>query len=138
MQVSKVINAPLQKVWTILIDTEQWPVWGPSVKAVACSQQFISAGLKGKIQTAVGLWINFEVTSFEPLSYWNWKVAGVPATGHRLKELSDTRCELIFELPLVAFPYALICRQAINRIAQLAQDSNITQQSRNESCTNSI
>ncbi|MCW8892434.1 MAG: hypothetical protein OQL18_03840 [Deltaproteobacteria bacterium] len=132
MQVSKVISAPLANVWQVLIDTCQWPVWGPSVKAVACSQQCISAGLKGKIQTAVGIWIDFEITSFEPLSYWHWKVAGVPATGHRLKELSDNSCELIFELPLVAFPYALICRQAVNRIAQLAQDSVIIQQSRNE------
>ena len=126
MQVSKVISAPLENVWQVLIDTRQWPIWGPSVKSVACSQQYISAGLKGKIETAIGIWINFEVTSFEPLSYWHWKVAGILATGHRLKKLGDISCELIFELPLAAFPYALICRQAVNRIAQLAQDSDIT------------
>jgi len=133
MQVSQVIRAPAANVWEVLINTHQWSTWGPSVKAVSCSQPFISAGVKGKIKTVLGTWINFEITSFDPLSYWHWKVAGIPATGHRLKKLDDISCELIFELPLIVFPYALICRQAINRIAQLAQDSNITQQSRNES-----
>jgi len=125
MQVSQVINAPVEKVWQVLIDTRQWPLWGPSVKAVACSQQCISAGLKGKVQTVIGIWITFEITNFEPLSYWHWKVAGIPATGHQLKKISDTSCELIFELPLVAFPYAVICRRAAKRIAQLAQDTDI-------------
>lgn len=125
MQVSRVISAPAANVWEFLIDTSQWSTWGPSVKAVSCSQQLIAAGVKGKIQTFFGMWINFEITSFEPLSYWHWKVAGIPATGHRVKKIDDISCMLIFELPLVAFPYALICRQAINRISQLAQDSNI-------------
>lgn len=133
MQVSQVIRAPAVNVWGVLINTDQWSTWGPSVKDVSCSQQFISAELEGRVQTVFGIWIDFEITSFEPLSYWHWKVAGIPATGHRLKKIDDISCELIFELPLFAFPYALICRQAINRIAQLAKDSNIPQQPRNES-----
>ncbi len=120
MQVARVINTSAERVWEILIDTRLWPVWGPSVQEVECAQRYISAGVSGRIKTAIGLWAEFTITEYKQLSYWGWKVAGVPATGHRLMRLSDQSCELIFELPFVAFPYALICRQAANRIAQLA------------------
>lgn len=126
MRVSKIINAPTHNVWQVLIDTKQWPTWGPSVNAISCTQQYISAELKGKIQTKFGIWVNFEITRFEPLNYWDWKVAGIPATGHKLKEIDTNHCELIFELPLIAFPYALICLRAIERIAHLAKDADTT------------
>lgn len=126
MRVSKTISAPTQNVWQVLVDTKQWPTWGPSVKAVSCPQQYISAGLKGKIQTIFGIWINFEITRFEPLKYWEWKVAGIPATGHKLKEIDNNNCEIIFELPFITFPYALICLRAIDRIAHLAKDVDTT------------
>ena len=64
----------------------------------------------------------FEITHCEVPFWGNWKVSGVAATGHRLKKLTKNSCELIFELPFVAFPYVLICRQAANRIARLTLD----------------
>lgn len=121
MQISHVIGASPQQVWKVLIDTHQWPVWGPSVKAVRSPRQYIDAGLKGSIQTVLGFWVPFEVTEFEHLQFWNWKVAGIPATGHRLKILDQDHCELIFDMPFAAFPYALVCRQATRRIGRLAQ-----------------
>jgi len=121
MQIRHVINAPPQQVWKVLIDTRQWPVWGPSVTAVKSPRQYIDAGLKGRLQTVIGLWVPFEITDFEPLHFWSWKVAGIPATGHRLEIIDDNRCELIFEMPAFALPYALICRQAATRIGRLAQ-----------------
>ena len=122
MQVNKMINAPLESVWEILTDTWQWPAWGPSVSRVDCPQRYIYSGLQGRLRTAVGIWVSFEITSCEAPVFWNWKVAGVAATGHRLIKLTDCSCELIFELPFVAFPYALICRWAVNRIARLTLD----------------
>jgi len=121
MQIRHVINSPPQQVWNVLIDTRQWPVWGPSVRAVKSPQQYIDAGLKGRLQTVIGFWVPFEITDFEPLHFWSWKVAGIPATGHRLEIIDDNRCELIFEMPALALPYALICRQAARRIGGLAQ-----------------
>ena len=121
MQIRQVISASPQQVWNVLIDTHQWPVWGPSVKAVRSPRQYIDAGLKGSIQTVLGFWVPFEITDFEPLCFWSWKVAGIPATGHRLKILDQNHCELIFAMPFVAFPYALICRQAARHIGRLAQ-----------------
>ena len=129
MQVVKKINAPLERVWDILIDTRQWPVWGPSVRRVDCPQRYIYSGLQGRLKTAVGIWVTFEITTCEAPAFWDWKVSGFAATGHRLKKLNENSCELIFEVPFAAFPYALICRQAANRIARLAletqRDGNI-------------
>lgn len=120
MQVVKVINAPIIRVWEVLTDTRQWPVWGPSVHRVDSPQRYIYCGLQGRLKTAVGIWVTFEITHCEEPVFWDWKVAGFAATGHRLKKLNENSCELIFELPVAAFPYALVCRQAANRIARLA------------------
>ena len=121
MQVKRLINASVEEVWEILIDTQLWPVWGPSVSAVECSQRRITADSCGRLKTAIGLWVEFEISCFEPLSFWDWKVAGLPATGHRLESKGAAISALMFELPFVALPYALICRQALNRVAQLAE-----------------
>ena len=120
MQVNKKIDAPLERVWEILTDTRQWPAWGPSVLGVDSPQRYICSGLQGRLKTAVGIWVSFEITNCEAPVFWDWKVAGFAATGHRLKKLNENSCELNFELPFAAFPYALICRQAANRIARLA------------------
>lgn len=123
MQVRLVISASQQLVWNILVDTRQWPVWGPSVRAVKSPRRYIDAGLKGRLQTIFGFWVPFEITDFEPLIFWNWKVAGIPATGHRLTKIDENHCELIFEVPIAAYPYGLICRQAAQHIGRLAQNA---------------
>ncbi len=120
MHVVKHIDAPVETVWTILIDTQLWPVWGPTVAAVDCPQRWISSGVKGRVKTALGFWLPFEITAFEEPVYWHWKVGGIPATGHRLIKVSPHSCQLIFEIPFNAFPYAIICRRAAENIARLA------------------
>jgi hypothetical protein len=125
MQVRKLINAPVEIVWEMLIDTRQWPFWGPSVSAVECPQQYISAGIRGRVKTSVGIWLPFAITLFEPPTCWRWEVAGLPATGHRLINLGPESCEAIFELPLAAFPYALVCRLALGKIARLAEEKSV-------------
>ena len=121
MDVATEINAPCAQVWEILIDTRLWPEWGPSVRAVDCPGRWIEGGLSGRIKTAFGLWVPFEITDFEAPVYWHWKVAGIAATGHRLREVAPDRCELVFEIPYGAFPYAAVCRRAAGRIARLAE-----------------
>lgn len=122
MQVSRVINASRVRVWEILIDTWLWPVWGPSVAQVESPSRYLTGGLRGRVKTAVGIWLNFEVSEFTVLQSWRWRVAGLPATVHRLRYLDENCCELTFELPLLAFPYALICQQALHRIDRLARE----------------
>jgi hypothetical protein len=33
-QVDRILEAPAGVAWRILIDTREWPIWGPSVRAV--------------------------------------------------------------------------------------------------------
>lgn len=122
MNVVKIIDAPIDVVWRILIDTQLWPVWGPSVALVDCQQRWISSGVKGRVKTAFGIWVPFEITAFEAPVYWHWKVGGIPATGHRLRPHGPQHCELIFEIPFGAFPYASICRRAAENIARLTTE----------------
>lgn len=123
MNVTRKIDAPCERVWEILTDTRLWPRWGPSVIAVDASERWIKGGLTGRVKTALGFWVPFEITKFEPPVYWHWKVAGIPATGHRLRRLEAGCCELVFEIPYGAFPYAVVCRQAAGRIARLAEQN---------------
>ena len=121
MQTTREIDAPIETVWPVIADTTLWPEWGPSVVAVDCRETLIRTGLTGRVKTALGIWLSFEITNCLAPHYWHWKVCGVPATGHRLMRRSASQCVLAFEFPAVMFPYALVCRKAANHIAHIAQ-----------------
>lgn len=120
LQVTRLIAAPTERVWDILIDTHLWARWGPSVRKVDSRQRLLTNGFKGRLLTPLGLWLPFEITRFEPPFFWAWAVAGIPATGHRLQPIDPNCCELIFEIPYRAFFYRPICRRASENIARLA------------------
>lgn len=120
VEVAGVVHSPPQRVWELLTDVEYWPVWGPSVRAVRCSHRRIELGSKGKVRTALGFWVPFVVTEFVQGTYWAWKVASIPATGHRVEPLKTGFCRLIFEVPIWAAPYAVVCSVAVARLARLA------------------
>jgi hypothetical protein len=66
--------------------------------------------------------VPFEVTSFDAEARrWTWRVARIPATGHRVEELGAARSRVGFEIPLLAAGYAAVCRSALSRIARLAE-----------------
>ena len=117
------IAAPARQVWTLLTDTHAWSSWGPSVRDVECDERFIGANSRGRVQTAIGIWLPFEVTALDPGEYWSWKVAGIPATGHRVTALGDDRCQLSFEVPTLAAPYLAVCGVANRRIREMAECS---------------
>ncbi len=116
---SKQLDVPGERVWRLITDTRTWHRWGPSVRAVDCDDRTIHAGASGRIRTPVGIWVPFVVGTFEPGSYWDWRVAGVPATGHRVEPLGANRCRLTFTVPAWAFGYGLVCRLALIRIDRL-------------------
>ena len=87
------IEAAAERVWEVFVDTQAWPRWGPSVRAVDFPDRIIRSGSAGRVKTALGFWVSFLVTKFEHGRYWNWKVGGVPATGHRVTPLGPHRCE---------------------------------------------
>ena len=64
--VSRDIDAPAHIAWRLLIDTAEWPRWGPSVRAVEAPQRRIGPGMRGRIQTPPGLWLPFDITAWQP------------------------------------------------------------------------
>lgn len=110
-------RAPL--VWRLITDTRTWPLWGPSVRAVDCRERFIQAGSAGRIRTPFGIWLPFAVEAFEPEYYWDWRVAGVAATGHRVTPVGPNQCTLTFSVPIWAIGYGFVCQLALNRIGRL-------------------
>lgn len=117
---SRVVDAPVERTWAILRDTELWPAWGPSVSAVDCPDRFVRRGSTGRVR-AGGVWIPFRVTDCADRR-WRWAVAGVPATGHAACALPGGRSRVAIEVPLAAAPYAAVCAVAVDRIARLATD----------------
>lgn len=121
----RTVRAPAADVWELLTDTQHWPEWGPSVRAVTTSDRVIEAGTTGRVETPVGISVPFEVTTCE--SYvWRWEVARIPATGHRVEPLDDRRCRVAFEIPVLAAGYVPVCRRALERVATLAEEPGVT------------
>jgi hypothetical protein len=116
------INAPATAAWELLIDTRRWPEWGPSVARVDCDDRCIGMGTVGRVQTAFGLWLSFQITQFIDGQYWHWKVAGLPATGHRVESIGPSLCKVVFEVPVLAAPYLIICRLAAQRIKSILEE----------------
>lgn len=113
------LDVPDAVAWGLLTDTHTWPQWGPSVRAVDAPQRFISAGITGRVQTTPGLWLPFEITEWEEGRAWAWRVAGIPATGHRVTPVTASSCRVTFTIPRWAPFYAPVCRTALRRIASL-------------------
>ncbi len=119
LSVGKRFQTPPSIIWDVITDTAKWPQWGPTVKKVEFPERFIYKGATGRVLTAFHVWLPFEILEFEIDRFWNWKVAAVTATGHRVQAIDNETCELWFEVPLVAAPYGLICRLALTRIENL-------------------
>jgi hypothetical protein len=117
--VGREIPAPADAVWDVLVDTAQWPEWGPSVSAVQCDDRRIVAGSTGRVQVLGGPWVPFEVTACTDRR-WTWDVARIPATGHRVEPVDAMRSRAVFEIPLLAGGYAVVCRRALRNIEALA------------------
>ncbi|MUV89304.1 SRPBCC family protein [Halapricum sp. CBA1109] len=117
--VDRTVDAPAEDVWEILTDTERWPEWGPSVRGVTASERVIQRGTTGRVETPVGVSVPFEITRCEPY-VWEWEVARIPATGHRVESLSGDRCRVTLDLPPLAAGYVPVCRRALDRIAGIA------------------
>ncbi|WP_187147860.1 SRPBCC family protein [Halorhodospira halophila] len=116
-------SAAPQRLWEVLIDTHQWPVWGPSVREVVSADRYIGAGSTGWVVViGVGVRVGFRITAFEPGRRWCWSVARLPATGHRVDPLPGGGGRVVFELPRWAFAYTPVCRAACRRIVRMAQE----------------
>ncbi len=119
ISVKRDFRASPKKAWELLTDTTQWPLWGPAVRGVTCSDRYIRQGSRGRVYTPIGLWVPFIITAYDHLHFWDWKVAGMRATGHRLIAFDENSCRVVFELPCYWFPYAIVCSRAASNMAEL-------------------
>lgn len=119
IETSGIVNASCTVLWDLLTDTSRWVEWGPSVLAVKCSERYIQLGSKGRVRTAVGLWVPFTITEMDDGRYWSWHVFGVPATGHRVDRVGKGICRLVFQVPIFAAPYIIVCQIALYRIGRI-------------------
>jgi hypothetical protein len=126
VEVDRQIDAPPASAWELLATPAQWPDWGPSVRAVDCVDERISEATTGRVRIPGGLWIPFEIaacrapTDSRP-GRWTWRVARIPATGHRVESAGEG-CTVVFEIPLAAAGYAPVCSRALDRIEELLTD----------------
>jgi hypothetical protein len=100
----------------------RWPACGTSVVDVLCSNHRIWKGSRGRVKTALGLWVTFVITDFERERYGSWRVFGTRATGHRVEKLAEGLCSLTFEVPIFGAPYMIVFREAIARVANMLED----------------
>lgn len=115
------IEAAPADAWGLLADTSEWPAWGPSIREVDSEDRVVRRGTRGRVRTLLGLWLPFEITRVAEGRAWSWRVLGIRATGHRVEALGPHRCRVVFEVPWLAAPYALVCRRALRRIAELLE-----------------
>ncbi|GJQ59414.1 MAG: SRPBCC family protein [Candidatus Scalindua sp. AMX11] len=125
IEVYRDMDVSSETVWDIITDTARWIEWGPSIMAVECQDRYIQKRSRGRVQTAIGLWVHYEITAFDEGKYWSWRVFGIPATGHRVVPQGDDICRLIFEMPFLAAPYAYVCKIALKRIARIVEKRNV-------------
>jgi uncharacterized protein YndB with AHSA1/START domain len=116
------IDAPAATLWNLLVDLDAWPRWGPSVRRAAVEGGTLAAGVRGRVVTALGVSLAFEVTTFEPGRAWAWKVGGMTATEHRVEPLGPDRCRVGFGVGWPATPYLAVCRVALGRLERLATE----------------
>ena len=123
LEVGLQVNAAADVVWQILVDTSRWVEWGPSIRAVDSTERFLTALSSGHVRTFLGFSVPFAVTRFEPGRSWSWHIFGIPATTHTVESLGANRTRLLFGVPLIAFPYLVVCFVAMKRIRSLIMHS---------------
>lgn len=115
------IAAPVNAVWPVIAEFRWWPSWGPTVRAVAAEATSVAPGVRGRIQTPIGMWVPFEITNVEPGRSWTWTVAGIRATGHHVTALGPDRTRVDFTVPGWFAPYAVVLHAGLRRVKKLAE-----------------
>lgn len=117
------VAAPAAVVWRLIAEFRHWPTWGPTVRAVKADADMVATGVRGRVQTPLGIWLPFEITDVVDGHSWDWRVGGVPATGHRVTPTGPTTCRVEFTVPWVAAPYLAVVRIGLRRLVRLAESA---------------
>ncbi|WIM88168.1 SRPBCC family protein [Candidatus Mycobacterium wuenschmannii] len=119
--VDRYIAAPPSVVWNVLVDLDAWPKWGPTVSAASLDPPHtrLESNVTGTVRTSLGIAAPFTITEFEPGRHWAWRVAGIPATHHRV-EPAGNYSRASMAVPLWAAAYLSVCAIALRRIDYIA------------------
>jgi uncharacterized membrane protein len=123
------IDAPREKVWTVMIDVERWPEWTASVTSVALLDKTpFDVGSHARIRQPhlpVAVWT---VTAFEPEHYFEWRtgVLGVrTVAGHRVEAIGSAGARVTLSVswsgllaPLIGLLYSKRSRHYVGMEAQ--------------------
>ena len=115
------VGASADEVWRLISEFDHWPAWGPTVLAVDSSAGAVGPGVTGRVKTIAGVWLPFTIGQVEPGRSWNWRVAGVPMTGHNIADLDNGRTMVEFTVPILLAPYVLVLRSGLRRLKRLAE-----------------
>ncbi len=75
------IAAPIEQVWAVYFDVEQWPTWTASVSDVRLIEgSEVSIGTKVRIKQPRFPPLVWTVTSVEPGTSWTWVTRSLGAT----------------------------------------------------------
>lgn len=120
LSVHRTIPASPEAAWQLLVDLDEWPKWGPSISGAELDPLYaeLAQGATGMVQTSLLVRAPFLVTDFEPGKFWAWKVAGIPATSHRV-EATENGARVTFSVPWWASAYLTVCVLALYRIEKL-------------------
>lgn len=118
-----VVDSPADRVWGLLIDFEEWSRWGPSIRSVSATASEAGPGVTGRVQTVIGVSLPFVITDWIEGRAWSWRVAGIPATGHRVDPVGPTTTRVTFTVPWMAAPYAAVLVAGLERLKRLAEDA---------------
>ncbi len=114
------LDAAPQVVWSVLVDLDAWPTWGPTVTAARVDAEPFGLGSRGHVRTPVGLELPFEVTRFVEGREWAWQVGGIPATTHSVRPEAGG-CRLSMGAPLWAPGYLPVLAVALARIEAMTR-----------------
>lgn len=96
----------------------------------------IAPGTRGTVRLVGGLSLPFEIETCSD-GRWTWRVCGLRATGHRVEpapidtgdggdteDVRPERCRAVFEIPVLAAPYAVVCLRALSHLDYLARENH--------------
>ncbi len=116
---TRVIGAPAEELWRLLVTPDEWPRWGPTVRSASVDGGELALGSTGTVTTIAGVDLPFEVTAYDEGSRWAWKVGGISATDHTVEAVDAERCRVGFGVPWPAAPYLVVCSDALRRLSQM-------------------
>lgn len=115
------VEAPPDRVWRLLIDFTEWPRWGPSIRSVSVLAPEAGPGVTGSVRTVIGVRLPFEITGWIEGRWWSWRVAGIPATTHRIEPIGPASTLVTFTVPRIAAPYATVLSTGLKRLKRIAE-----------------